>query len=193
MVSLLPERDFGAGVADFQVKALHALRREADELRAGARDVVHMARENLSTQVATHQAVVALLAAQSLDELFTVLIQDVPNLIQVDLAVIVSEPSVSLSYTQRVTRVSCGMIDQLLGQDGVRLRTLPNLDPSIYHEASSLICSDALVRLKSSDHPPALLALASRNPATFEPGQGTELLVFFGNRFDFCLSRWLNI
>lgn len=193
MVSLLPDRDFGAGVADFQAKALHALRREADDLRAGARDVIHMARENLSVQAATHQAVVALLAAQSLDELFTILAQDIPVLVQVDMAIILSEPSVSLPYMQRVTRVPCGMIEQLVEHDDVRLRTLPDLDPAIYREASTLICSDALVRLKSQDHPPALLALASRDPATFEPGQGTELLVFLAAVLDFCLSRWLSV
>ena len=87
------------------------------------------------------------LAAQGLDELFTALMQDIPDHIQVDLAIIVSEPSVSLSYTQRVTRVSCGMINQLLGQDGGVFGLCRILiHPFIMKRHPDL--SDALVRLK---------------------------------------------
>lgn len=191
MASLLPDRDLGTGVVDFQARALKALRIEADELRAGAREVIHTARENMSLQSATHQAVIALLAADSLDNLMVALAQDVPMLVHVDLAALVCEPGLPLPLAGQVIPVPHGEIDRLLEGSDTRLRPFSGNGAALYGEASALIRSDALVRLKNHGHPPALLALASRDMGTFEPGQGTELLVFLASVLDFCLMRWL--
>ncbi|NKD55352.1 MULTISPECIES: DUF484 family protein [unclassified Haematospirillum] len=191
MASLLPDRDLGAGVVDFQARALKALRTEADELRAGAREVIHTARENMSLQNATHHAVVALLGAESLQDLMIALTQDVPMMVHVDLAALICEPGLPLPLAGQVIQVPHGEIDRLLGDSDVRLRPFCGTGAALYGEASALIRSDALVRLRHSGHPPAVLALASRDTGTFEPGQGTELLVFLATVLDFCLIRWL--
>ena len=41
--------------------------------------------------------------------------------------------------------------------------------------------------------PQAMLALGSRQPEHFHPGQGTELLVFLAGTLQQCIRMWLDL
>jgi len=62
----------------------------------------------------------------------------------------------------------------------------------IFDSAADLVRSYALVRLNiGSETPPALLALGSRNPTKFNPGQATELLVFLARSLELMIVSLL--
>ena len=67
-------------------------------------------------------------------------------------------------------------------------------DPQIYGAATGLVCSEALLRLHPNPQvPTGLLALGSRNRGRFDPGQGTELLIFLARSLDHCIRTWLGL
>ena len=54
--------------------------------------------------------------------------------------------------------------------------------------------SDALIRLRiSTNTPPALLALGSRQTGAFHAGQGTELLTFLSKVLEVSFRAWLHL
>ena len=62
----------------------------------------------------------------------------------------------------------------------------------IFGSASDLVRSAAVSRIYEDDVMPAgLLALGSRTPDMFQPGQGTELLAFLTRVLGLVLRRWL--
>ena len=67
-------------------------------------------------------------------------------------------------------------------------------DPEIFGEASGLVRSEALVRLRISLRTPAgLLAFGSRDPERFGPSQATELLNFLARVLEHCIRTWLRL
>ncbi len=64
-------------------------------------------------------------------------------------------------------------------------------DGALAGEGAGLVRSSALVRLRRSKPVSnGLLALGVRNDA-FQPGQGTELLLFLAAVTEICVNRWL--
>ena len=188
---------WSGGVVDIQKVMLDRRIEEIEELRNCAVEVIETSRTNMTVQTRTHAAILALLAATSFEHLLRVVGEDVPLLLDVDVAVLAFEagdrPIAELVATEtRYFRT--GMVDELIGADkDVRLIRDVRDDGTLFGGAAGLVRSAALVRLRPNRNtPPGLLALGSRG-ATFQPGQGTELLQFLARVLEACVQRWHGI
>ena len=185
---------WSGGVVDIQKVMLDRRIEEIDELRNCAVEVIETSRTNMTVQTRTHAAVLALLSAAGFEQLLRVVGEDVPLLLDVDVAVLGFEagdrPLAELVATE--TRYfKTGMVDEAVGPDkDVRLVRDVRDDGTIFGGAAGLVRSAALVRLRPNrSTPPGLLALGSRG-TTFQPGQGTELLQFLARVLESCVQRW---
>jgi uncharacterized protein YigA (DUF484 family) len=205
----LPPRDFGSpAVVDMQHALANRLRAEIEHLKAGQRLLVGNSRANAASQARVHAAVLALISATSFEHLVAVITDELTLLLDIDAVGLgverEAEPgSVRLpgfvggpSTAAGVQVLAVGAVDQILGlgQDVV-LRPEVQGDPTLFGSAAAgLVCSDALVRLRvSSKAPIGLLALGSRKPGSFHPGQGTELLAFLARVIELTICAWLDL
>lgn len=191
-----PAREAGGGrVADLQQYMIERLRRELDEVRGCAEHLIGTQRTNMSLQTRTHDAVLGVLASQSMDELVQVL-TDVAELLEVDVITLCLEtadevvPDLAADGLMRLPRGSC---TELFGDRDVVLRGSASGDEAVFGAAAPLVRSYALARLHPGDRRPAgLLALGSRHDRTFRNGQGTELLTFFSRVVEYAVHRWVD-
>lgn len=191
LAEALPDRNLGSGVADFQGHALRALRTEIAELRQEAQDLIRTARDNMSLQTRVHQAAMALMSAETVEDGAKALAEDLPLLLEVDLVLLCFEPGTPVALARISQPLDPGTVDTLFAGSDTRLRAHLQEETALYGEGAALIASDALVRLPPAGNLPAgLLAFGSRRARTFEPGQGTELMSFLSAVLRYCLQHW---
>ena len=191
------ERD-GEGIADMQQFMLEQLRGEIDNLRECAQDVIETSRTNMSIQMRTHTAVLALLSATSFEQMLRVIDDDFSLLLDIDVAVIGFEPPrdpvnpfAMRIAAPSVRRLAKGDTDLFVGseQDVVLIRDMDD-DGALFGEAAGLAQSAAIARIRPGRHSPmGLLALGSRG-SVFYPGQGTEMIGFLARVLERCIDRW---
>ncbi|MBS27871.1 MAG: hypothetical protein CL566_02955 [Alphaproteobacteria bacterium] len=197
-----PEREFydadpsGGEVVDLQDAMLARVRSELSRKDDQCSDLIDASRTNMQSQTRVHAAVLALLKARSLDHLIEILTIDLAGLLHVDAAALCLEGgTVAPSTNQGVRVVPAGTIEKIVETSRVvTLRDSIEGDRRIYGEAAGLVRSEALLRLAvREDAPVALLALGSRDPSRFHPGQGSELLVFLASIMEHCIRTWLDL
>jgi hypothetical protein len=185
---------WSGGVVDIQKVMLDRRVEEIEELRNCAVEVIETSRTNMTVQTRTHAAVLALLTAITFDQLLRVVQEDLPLLLDVDVAILAFEagdrPLAEL-VSSETRYLKSGAVDELLGEDkDVRLIRDVRDDGTLFGGAAGLVRSAALTRLRPNRTTPAgLLALGSRS-GTFHPGQGTELLQFLARALEACVQRW---
>lgn len=191
-----PSRWRAGSVVDMQHFMLERLRGELNELRDSTQDVIETSRSNMSIQTRTHAAVLALLGATSLDDMLSVVADELPLLLDLDSASLCFEPaptSVSAPLTARTLPLSPGMVDDVIG-DGCDVILVPDLndDGVLFGEAAGLVRSAAIARLNPGGGAPAgLLAMGTRSRDAFHPAQGTELIAFVARVLEICIQSWL--
>ncbi|MBT3237900.1 MAG: DUF484 family protein [Rhodospirillaceae bacterium] len=193
-----PSRWDGDGVADMQKFMLEQLRGEIDNLRDCAQDVIETSRTNMSIQTRVHTAVLALLSADGFADTVKVVTDDLPLLLDIDVAVVGfeppddrSDPKAAKFMLSDINRLSLGDVERFVGidQDVLLLREVFD-DDSIFGEGAGLVHSAALARLRPGNQtPPGMVALGSRGNV-FYPGQGTELISFLARVLERCFDRW---
>ncbi|MFQ5775159.1 MAG: DUF484 family protein [Kiloniellaceae bacterium] len=193
-----PARSCGDGVADLQQFMVEKLRRELAEMAAARDALVVTGRSNLSAQARVHKAALALLGARSFEHFIETLTTDVAIILDLDVVTVGVEQTTGAPTrpeTPGVCRLEPHMIDHLIGPgQQVALRADVTGDPAIFGPGAGLVRSDALIRLSiSRAAPAALLALGSRQPEQFQPGQGTELLGFLARVVETSIRGWLNL
>jgi uncharacterized protein YigA (DUF484 family) len=193
----IPTRWSGNGVADMQKFMLEQLREEINNIRDCAQDVIETSRSNMSVQTRTHTAALALLSATNFNQLITVINNDFPLLLDIQVAIIGFEgdylPENKLK-NDAVTNYLPGEIDKLIGpdQDVVLLQNV-NDDGSVFGGGAELVHSAALARLRPEQRRgTGLLALGGRGSA-FYPGQGTELISFLARVLERCVDKCLSV
>ena len=197
-----PARDFGAPqegsgeIVDLQHVMLTRLQAEIGRRDTACNELIDAGRSNLQSQSRIHDAALALLGALSLDHLIERIATDLPVILDIDASALCLENGpVARSTADGIRVLPAGAIDTLLG-DGrnVLLRANVSGDPRLYGEPSGLVRSDALLRLKIREGMPhAVLALGSRDPGRFHPGQGTELLGFLAHVMEYVIRAWLDL
>jgi uncharacterized protein YigA (DUF484 family) len=192
------ERELGEGVIDLQGFLLERLRAEVSRLKATQRKLIATSRVNLQNQSRVHAAVLALLSATSCDHLLQIITTDLAVVLDVDVVTLCVEAVGNALPAVRaagVVRLPQHAVDGLMGPNReVMLRSVTEGDETIFGAASSLVRSDALVRLRvSSRAPVGLVAFGSRREGTFHPGQGTELLGFLARALEFSIRAWLDL
>lgn len=189
-----PAREGSDRVSDLQQFMNERLRRELEELRGCAEHLIGTQRTNMSLQTRTHEAVLAVLASQSMAELVQVL-ADLAELFEVDVISLCLETADEVIpdlATPGVMRLPRGCCAELLGEREVLLHGSASGDAAVFGSAALLVRSYALSRLQPGERRPAgLLALGSRDEHCFHTGQGTELLSFFTRVVEYAVQRWI--
>jgi uncharacterized protein len=192
-----PALDHGRGVVDFQVFLAGRLRERLSRLEANQRELIGTTRANLDSQARIHAAILLLLDARSFDQLIQSITNGLAGLLDLDVASLIVEsnggerPHV---HTSGVRVVDAGTIDTLMGPQPVRLAGDIAGNPAIHGASAGLVRSEALIRLRISRETPAgMLAFGSREPDTFHPGQGTELIGFLARVVERLIRSWLDL
>jgi hypothetical protein len=131
------------------------------------------------------------LGAANLAGLARVVAEDLPPLLDVDIATIgFEEGEKRIPSMPGIQIFPRGLLEETLGAGDVMLRSSTTGDPVIFGDGASSVSSCALVRLSPVDLPGGLMALGSRNERGFHGGQGTELLGFLASVIEDCVRRW---
>lgn len=185
------------GVVDLQVFMIDRLREEIDRIKGTAEHLIHTSRSNMNTQNRTHEAVLVLLSAEDMGDLSRVVAEDLPPMLDVDVATLCFEEcdrALPPLAVPGVLRLPAGSVERLLGgadRDCALNEQMPG-DPAIFGDGAGLVVSSALVRLSAGGAcPPGLLALGSRHNRTFHSGQGTELITFLARVAETCIRRFV--
>jgi hypothetical protein len=192
-----PARWSGDGVVvDMHRHMVESLRGEIAGLRDCANEVIETSRANLATQNRTHASVLALVAAADLEQLVRAVTDDLPILLDVDVAMLSVEPAADLELMiGGIGRLHAGDVDRFIGngRDVALYREMTD-DGTLFGAGAGLVRSAALSRIRCGDDSPVgMLAFGSRRDAAFHPGQGTELLRFLAKVVEVCLVRLLPI
>jgi uncharacterized protein YigA (DUF484 family) len=192
-----PVRDTGDRVLDFQHFMLERLRRDYARLQDESKDLIATSRGNLASQCRVHKAVLAMLRAASFENLLQIVTTDLAVLIDVDIITLGVESAASHPPRLPLNGIHLlrsGTVDNLLGpnRDGL-LCTDIHGDPALFGEAAGLVRSQALLRLSfGRSAPVGLMCIGTRNPDTFQPGLGTELLNFLARTLEISIAQWLD-
>ncbi|HLO77945.1 MAG TPA: DUF484 family protein [Magnetospirillum sp.] len=180
-----PSRWAEAGaVVDMQAFMIDRLKEEVNRIKGAAEDLILTSRSNMSTQNRTHQAVLVLLEAADLPALAQVVADDLPPILDVDVACLCfedSDQSLPELESAGIRRIPAGSVNLLMGgpdRNCALNEELPG-DPALFGAGAGLVASSALVRLTPGGAiPDGVLTLGSRHGCTFHAGQGTELISF---------------
>jgi uncharacterized protein YigA (DUF484 family) len=192
-----PARDIGDGVLDFQHFMLERLRRDYARLQDERRNLIATSRGNLASQCRVHKAVLAMLRASSFENLLQIVTTDLAVLIDVDIITLGVESAASRTSRLPLNGIhllQSGTIDKLLGpnRDWLLCNDIHG-DPALFGEAAGLVRSQALLRLAfGRSAPVGLMCIGTRNPDTFQPGLGTELLSFLARTLEISIAQWLD-
>ena len=191
-----PARDLGDGVTDFQQAMIHRLRDKIGKTEDVARVLIDTSRDNMSTQARIHEGVIALLDANSFEQVIQTVTVDLAVLMDLDAVDLCVETADTAALPVGSLRtLPAGAIDELMGAGrSIALSNEISADPAIFGPAASLVQSQALVRLEiSAQAPPALIAFGSREPDHFHAGQATELLQFLAQVLEKLIRSWLKL
>jgi hypothetical protein len=191
-------RHSGERLTDLQSFLIARLRTENERLLVRHADLLATTRANVLSQGRIHAAALMILEARSFKDLIEIATNDLAMRLDVDIAVLAveSEERLGKHSVSGIRLFPTGEVDRLMGgpDRDVVLRTGITGTKALYGAGTGLVASEALLRLRASpEAPTGILALASRDPARFDPGQGTELLAFLGGVIELCIRTWLGL
>lgn len=191
-------RHGGEKVTDLQGFLIGRLRAENEKLLARHDGLLATTRANLLSQGRIHAAALMILEARSFRDLIETATTDLAVRLDIDIAVLAVEKEASLPARPPVRGIQLlapGKVDKLMGEGrDVVLRSAVRGAKGLYGAGAGLVASEALLRLRASpEAPTGILALASRDAARFDPGQGTELLAFLARVIELCIRTWLGL
>ena len=203
-----PEATLGDGVLDFQVHMVDRLQESLRSVRERYEGLIVASRDNMSTQMQVHEAVLGLVRATNLEGLLQMITQDLVRLFDVDVVRLAMESPVAEYYDAQygehnysgVSFIDPGTADAVLGPKAdIRLigdvkRQHDEGLSQIFADCAGLIHSCALLRMEMpSDKRQVILAFGVRHAGRFDEKQGSELLDFLAriveHRLDQCLNR----
>jgi len=199
LLSLSPPSRWGGddGVLDMQVFMIDRLRDEVERVKGAAEHLIHTSRSNMSIQTRTHKAVLSILGAESLSDLVEAVSDDLPTLLDVDVATLCFEtPDSALPalVAPRLLGLPAGRVAKIMGgpdRDCALTEEMPG-DPLLFADGAGLVQSSAVVRISPGGTcPDGVMALGSRDGRTFHAGQATELITFLGRVVERCVLRFV--
>ena len=183
-----------ARVISFEDHALARLRERCAAAEEAREDLLAFARGHSGAVSSIHNAVLAAMATDSIDDLWHVVTQEWPLMLGLDavaLALIVGDRGFRIDQAG-VQLVDPAILARSLDQvDGVALRAVERGHP-LFGPACDLIRAEALIRL-DGDGPSGLLALGQRTHLSLDARHGTELLLFLGRSLSAMIARWTSL
>jgi uncharacterized protein YigA (DUF484 family) len=199
------ERALGSNIVDLRGIAMERLESRLDRLEDTHRSVIAAAYENLAGMNLIHRAVLRMLDPSDFEVFMTDLGGEVADILRVDCVRLVLETAAEETDTavkrlgQVLVVAEPGYIDGYLGQGRgstarpVTLRQVHEQDEKLYGESGFWVRSEACIRLDLGEgRLPGMLVMGAEDPHQFKPGQGTDLLAFFGGVFERAMRRWLS-
>lgn len=192
-----PGENKGRGVVDFQQFMLERLKSDKKDAVDRQREIIEMSRSNMNIQARVHACVVRLLDARSFAEFVETITTEVGVILDVDIVTLIIEatgkdiPHVQFNGVRVVEK---GVIDHFLGGKDSHLEGSCKGHEIIFGGAAGLVHSQALLNLNiSSITPKGMIAFGSRDPNTFNDGQGTELIGFLADVIERMMRHWLEL
>lgn len=199
------ERAMGTNIVDMRGIAMERLEARLDRLEDTHRSVIAAAYDNLAGMNLIHRAVLRMLDPADFEVFMKDLGGEVAEILRVDCVRLVLE-SVQKDTNSTVKRLGSvlstaepGFIEAYLHARNahdtrtVFLRQIQEQDNTIYGDTPFWIRSEACLRLDlGNGRLPGMLVLGVEDPHQFKPGQGTDLLSFFGGVFERAMRRWLS-
>ena len=166
----------GERIADIRDYILKKLRTEIGRKQAREDRLIQAARENNIIQDRILKASLMILKADSYESFLNLITEKLPDIFAVEVATLCFDELPKLFQGhQRI--VLCANISQ-------------NID--VFSSLSFEVKSCAFLSLgQGKGQCPCFLALGSINPNSFLPNQGTELLNFFADILEVCISKWV--
>ena len=181
-------------VISFEERAVATLRDRLGAAESANEDLIAFARGHSGATASIHAAVVSLMDADSIDELFETVTRQWPRLLGLDhvALALVADGKGFRVLRGGVEPVEARLIDRAIGQlDPVTMRTVAR-GHSLFGEAASDISSEALVLLQAdAPLPYGLLMLGQKEAASLDARHGKQLLGFLGSSVGAMLRRWL--
>ncbi len=198
------ERTMGANIVDLRGIAMERLESRLDRLEETHRSVIAAAYENLAGMNLIHRAVLRMLDPGDFESFMKDLGGEVAEVLQVDCVRLILEseldegPTMARRLGDVLVVGEPGFVTQYVGNARemsprpVALRQVHEQEAKVYGETGFWIRSEACLRLDlGKGRLPGLLVLGAEDPHQFKPGQGTDLLGFFGGVFERAMRRWL--
>jgi hypothetical protein len=199
------ERALGTNIVDLRGIAMERLEVRLDRLEDTHRSVIAAAYENLAGMNIIHRAVLRMLDPAEFEDFMKDLGGEVAEILRVDCVRLVLETAIDEkgSAVDRLGSVLVtaepGFVNTYLGQtrEGthrpVTLRQVHEQDERLYGESGFWVRSEACIRLDLGEgRLPGMMVMGAEDPHQFKPGQGTDLLAFFGGVFERAMRRWLS-
>ena len=176
--SLSSTSQSGEKIADIRDYILKQLRTEIGRKQAREDRLIQAARENNIIQDRILKASLVILKAESYESFLDLITEKLPDIFGVEVATLCFDKLPELFQGhQRI--VLCANISQ---------------DIDVFRSLSFEVKSCAFLSLgQGKDQCPCFLALGSIKPNSFLPNQGTELLNFFADILEVCLSKWVKL
>ncbi|HVA13240.1 MAG TPA: DUF484 family protein [Stellaceae bacterium] len=193
-----PELDRGERVVDMQHFMLQHQRNEIARLKTQNKSLVATTRATLMGQARVHGAVLAIIGAQSFEQLIQIVITDLATLLDADVVTIAVErqggPRARMPH-HGIEIIEPGTVAEFLGSErDVAFQTDIHGDARLFGAGAGLVRSAALVRLPVGRSAPAgMLCVGTRKPGKFQAGQGTELLSFLAHALGITIAAWLDL
>ncbi len=193
-----PKVERGDRVVDMQHFMVQRQRAEIAQLRQQQKSLIAVSRANLATQARVHSAVIAILAAQTFEQLIQIVTTDLATLLDADVVMLAVERQGG--HRPRLPHhgvqiLDAGVVNEVLGSDrDVLLLTDTAGEARLFGDGAGLVRSAALVRLPVSPKAPAgMLCIGTRKPGKFQAAQGTELLTFLARALGITIAAWLDL
>lgn len=183
----------GANVIDMRALAMERLETRLDRLEETHQTVIAAAYENLAGTHMIHRAILSLLEPASLADFLKALTGPVAGALRLDTVQLTLETdgdAPAVADPDGILRVAePGHLDRFLatGRSGAPRRvTLRQVGPDGARRSEAYLTLDL-----GPGRLPGMLVLGAADPQQFAPGQGTDLLAFFGDAFERALRRFL--
>ncbi|SEV98358.1 hypothetical protein SAMN05444851_0684 [Aliiroseovarius sediminilitoris] len=199
------ERAMGANIVDLRGIAMERLEARLDRLEDTHRSVIAAAYNNISGMNMIHRAVLRMLDPADFELFMADLSGEVAEILRVDCVRLVletehGEKNRAVGRLGPVLSIAApGFVNDYLGMSGdqstrqVFLRQIQEQDETIYGDTGFWVRSEACIRLDLGEgRLPGMLVLGVEDAQLFKPGQGTDLLAFFGGVFERAMRRWLS-
>lgn len=183
-----------ATVIPFEERAVATLRERLGAAEEANQDLIAFARGHSGAVASIHEAVLAVVEADSFDALIHVVTQEWPLILGIDaaaIALVVGEQGFRADVNG-IQTVAPQLLERTMETvDGVTLRNVGRGHP-LFGPASSLIRSEALIRLDAEPPlPSGLLVLGQRSAQSLEGRHGSELLLFLARSTSAMIRRCL--
>jgi uncharacterized protein YigA (DUF484 family) len=195
-----PKLDRGERVVDMQHFMVQHQRNEIARIKAQNKTLVAATRANLMGQARVHAAALAIIGAQSFEQLIQIVITDLAGLLDADVVTIAVERQGNARARMPhhgIEILDPGIVAEVLGpeRDVVFQTDIPQGDPRLFGAGAGLVRSAALARLPVGRSAPAgMLCIGTRRTTKFHTGhQTTELLSFLARTLGVTIATWLDL